>query len=313
MDAQFSSRLEYRKRIQKALTYIRQNLDKPITIKDVAKAACYSEFHFHRIFSVMMGEPLGEYITRKKLEQAAIRLVYSPQNSVSKLAFRYGYSSVSAFSKAFHQWFGCRPTEVTKIKDCLDAGNGKLQTKYAKSIESNQLYVAPEPGDFQQRFNEINDGLVVRDIESFQVAFLTSKQGYELESVRNTWLEMQDRLEDAGIHPESVKSYAISHDHPGLVPFSQCRYDACVWTSTSNLEKLLLSTTEIPSGRYVTYRVQGPESSILAKYLEFCTVWLPGSGYEWDNFPVVEHYPDQSCEGSITAELWAKVICLTYD
>ncbi len=90
---QNASSLEYQKRVQKALTYIRENLDKPLTVRQVAKAACFSEYHFHRIFSAIMQEPLGEYITRKRLEKAAIRLAYTPQSKISAIAFDCGYTT----------------------------------------------------------------------------------------------------------------------------------------------------------------------------------------------------------------------------
>ncbi len=136
-----TSGFEYQKRIDRALSFIRENLDRPISLSEVANAACFSEFHFHRIFSSFMHETVGEYITRKKLEHAAMRLVYSPSTSVSIIADEYGYASVSSFSKSFNQWFGCRPTDIQQIKQRLDSGGGKLQTKYEKSIEANELFV----------------------------------------------------------------------------------------------------------------------------------------------------------------------------
>lgn len=116
-----NSRSEYQKRIQKALTYIRENLDKPLSLEGVAKAACFSKYHFHRVFSAIMSEPLGEYVTRKKLERAAIRLAYSPVAKVSDMAFAYGYASVSSFSKALNQWFGSGLRRSTASNYGIDA------------------------------------------------------------------------------------------------------------------------------------------------------------------------------------------------
>jgi len=123
-----TSAQEYQKRVNKALAYIQDNLDKPLSLSEVARAACFSEFHFHRIFSALMRETLGEYVTRKNLERAAIKLAYTPALKVSTIAEEYGYASVSGFSKAFNEWFGCRPTELKSIRHRLDSGGGKLQT-----------------------------------------------------------------------------------------------------------------------------------------------------------------------------------------
>lgn len=309
---QEQSSLQYQKRIQKALAFIRENLDRPISIKDVAKAACFSEFHFHRIFSALMNETVGEYITRKRLERAAIKLAYSPQLKVTNIAFEYGYSSVSSFSKSFHQWFGCRPTEISKIKDCLDSGQGKLQTKYEKSIEGAELFVGLEDQDGTNKFKEIDTRVKVQTIPEFKVYYLTSRNGYDYSSIKKTWSELLERCEDAAIDLKQCERFAISHDHPGLTPASLCRYDACIAIPKDVERTLNLACTVIPAGRYAVFSVTGPEDSILSQYLEFYTVWMPQSGYEPANFPVVEHYVGPFQEELLSVELWAQVNRLSF-
>jgi AraC family transcriptional regulator len=300
-----SSALEYQKRLNRALSYIRENLDKPLSLGDVAKAACFSEFHFHRVFSSLMHETLGEYITRKKLEHAAIKLAYLPAPHVTAIADEVGYASVSSFSKAFNQWFGCRPTDIQQIKQRLDLGGGKLQTKYEKSIEANQLFVSDKEND--EHFAALNARVKVRVEPATTVVYVTSPKGYDVDSIRRTWTQLFQLIEDAGIDWNSCERFSVSHDHPGLTPAERCRYDACVSVPKDNITKLDLPTALIPAGRYAVYPVEGPEASILDQYLEFYTVWMPQSGYEPENFPVVEHYL-QSCEnGNLKVELWAKV------
>lgn len=303
-----TSAQEYQKRINKALTYIRDNLDKPLSLSEVAREACFSEFHFHRIFSALMHEKLGEYITRKRLEKAAIKLAYTPSLKVSTIAEEYGYASVSSFSKAFNEWFGCRPTELKKIKYRLDSGGGKLQTKYEKSIESNQLFVAAN--DRADRFEELDKRIVVKNLPQTNVCYLTSSRGYDFEAIWSTWQELKRRIEEAGVDWSACEQFAISHDHPGLTAPECCRYDACVSLPKDTDANLDLLKTVIPAGHYAIFPVEGPEHSILDQYLEFYTVWMPQSGYEPDNFPIVEHYLPTSQPGYVYVELWAKVVPL---
>lgn len=307
MYKQKKSSLEYQRRVQKALTYIRENLDKPLSVKEVAKIACFSEYHFHRIFAAVMQETPGEYITRKKLERAAIILAYSPGSKVSDVAFEFGYSSVSSFSKAFKQWFGCRPTELSKIEQSLDAANGKLQTKYEKLINSDQLYVGPPREDWPRKFEEIDNRVRIKSILQFELYYLTSPGGYEFSSIVRTWKELVERVEDANIALDDCKKFAISHDHPALTPSMHCRYDACIALPKNRDVDLSLAKVTIPSGRYAIFPVEGPEESILDQYLEFYTVWMPQSGYEPDNFPVLDHYLPTSQKGRVSVELWAKI------
>lgn len=303
--------LEYQRRIQNALAYIRDNLDKPLFVHEVARIACFSEFHFHRIFSAVMHETLGEYITRKKLERAAMKIAYTSDPVVSHIAFDYGYSSVSSFSKAFKQWFGCRPTEISKIKQNLESANGKLQTKYQKQINFDQLYVELTQDELAQRSKEIDRRVQIQSIPQIELFYLTSPGGYEFSSIRRTWSDLAELLEDAHININECQRYSISHDHPALTPSEHCRYDACIALPNNHIRELPLAKITVPAGRYALFPVEGPEDSILDQYLEFYSIWMPQSGYAPDNFPIVEHYLQTCVEGFLAIELLAKITRLS--
>ncbi len=304
-----SSAQEYQRRINKALAYIRENLDRPLVLGEVARAACFSEFHFHRIFSALMREPVGEYITRKKLERAAFKLAYTPAPKVSLIAEECGYASVSSFSKAFNEWFGCRPTELRQIRQRLDSGGGKLQTRYEKSLESSALFVAA--GDSTGRFDELDRRIAVGRRAQTEVWHLTSPRGYDSGAIWETWGELRCCVEAAGQDWAACGHFALSHDHPGLTPPERCRYDACVSLPQGTAVNLGLPRTVIPAGVFATFPVEGPDHSILGQYLEFYTVWMAKSGYEPDNFPVVERYLPATGPGYVVAELWAKLAPLS--
>ena len=113
-----------RPRIERALAFITENIARPLTVAEVAKTAHLSEFHFHRVFSAVMGEPVGRWITRKRLELAAMRLAYEPETSVTEIALSVGYSSPSNFTKAFTAFFGRAPTSVRRA-DARSADTGR--------------------------------------------------------------------------------------------------------------------------------------------------------------------------------------------
>src|SRR5690606_10509249 len=97
---------DYWRRIQRALDYIAAHLDQPIRLADVARAAALSEHHFHRIFRAVMDETVGEYLTRQRMQTAALMLAYHDDLSVTEIGLACGYSSSSNFSKAFSRFFG---------------------------------------------------------------------------------------------------------------------------------------------------------------------------------------------------------------
>src|SRR5215475_3705860 len=71
---------EYAQRIDRVIDYLRRNLDRPVKLAELAKVACFSEFHFHRIFKAVSGETLNNFTNRLRLEKAARLLRYSEQS-----------------------------------------------------------------------------------------------------------------------------------------------------------------------------------------------------------------------------------------
>ena len=76
--------------IQKAIDYIEENITEKIDYEEVAKRAYSSSFHFQRVFGIMCGFTLGEYIRRRRLTLAANELL-SKNRKVIDVAFKYGY------------------------------------------------------------------------------------------------------------------------------------------------------------------------------------------------------------------------------
>lgn len=99
------------KQFNLAMRYIESNLDGDIDFEKVAQLACCSEYHFRRMFSLLSGIPLSEYIRRRRLSQAALELRYSTIKVID-VAIKYGYDSPDAFSRAFQALHGVTPTEA---------------------------------------------------------------------------------------------------------------------------------------------------------------------------------------------------------
>src|SRR5271166_4441263 len=89
---------EYSRRIDRVIDYLRENLHRPVKLGELAHVACFSEFHFHRIFGAVSGETLNNFTKRLRLEKAARLLRYSDQN-LTDIALDCGFSSAT-FSRA---------------------------------------------------------------------------------------------------------------------------------------------------------------------------------------------------------------------
>ncbi|HEV2028898.1 MAG TPA: AraC family transcriptional regulator [Candidatus Dormibacteraeota bacterium] len=90
--------------------YIDRELDQQLELDTLAKVANFSSFHFHRLFTAWIGETLGDYVRRRRLEVAALRLVAQPGLAVLQVALSVGFGSTEAFARAFKIRFGSTPT-----------------------------------------------------------------------------------------------------------------------------------------------------------------------------------------------------------
>lgn len=95
--------------IQNALQYIEDNITEPLEMEDIAAKAYVSAFHFQRIFSVLCGVTVGEYIRCRRLSLAAQELSCSDIRVIDA-AVKYGYDSPDSFARAFTKFHGVTPS-----------------------------------------------------------------------------------------------------------------------------------------------------------------------------------------------------------
>ena len=100
----------YQERMVRALVHIQGHLDEPLPLEDLAGVACFSPFHFHRIFRGMVGESVKEHVRRLRLERSAQRLKLSSQ-PVTAIALDAGYETHESFTRAFRAMSGQPPSE----------------------------------------------------------------------------------------------------------------------------------------------------------------------------------------------------------
>jgi AraC family transcriptional regulator len=96
---------EYQVRINRVIEHIDANLGEDLSLEQLAGVACFSEYHFHRLFRGVVGENLNEYVQRRRLEIAARTLHLNAQDKVIDVALNVGYENPASFFKAFRRFF----------------------------------------------------------------------------------------------------------------------------------------------------------------------------------------------------------------
>lgn len=117
---------EYVKRILKVMIYIEENIDEAFTLESLAKIACYSPFHFHRVFQAIVGETVHGYVKRLRMQTAAGKLRYTGQ-PVTEIALDANFETPSAFTRAFKQFMGSSPRNYRSLNAAVNTMTQKIK------------------------------------------------------------------------------------------------------------------------------------------------------------------------------------------
>lgn len=284
------SRSEYKKRMHQVLAYIDAHLEDPLDLATLAKVARFSPFHFHRLFAAWMGETLGDYIRRRRVEVAARRLATQPQVRVLNIALSVGFSSGEAFTRAFNGRFGCSPTvwrqrvrSSPDMKSNPDQVNGNPDQAAMQAIEHHD--------DSRKSDPEVIMKVALIQREPATIAYFRHLGPYG-EPIAKFWQDVyvpwavMNRL-----GPKHAR-YGISHDDPSITAPEQCRYDACAEVPPDFVAMGGALKGTIPGGRYAVVKFKGDVAEVGEAWTALLRDWLPSSGLQLDNRPCFEYYPE---------------------
>ncbi len=269
--------MDWTRRLEAAIEGIEENLDANIDLERIAGLANCSLFHFMRMFEVVCGISLGEYIRRRRLSRAALDLA-ARDEKVIDVALRYGYESPEAFSKAFHKMFGIRPSEARKEGTSLITWP-PLGIAVVLKGEQSMKYKIVEKSSFKVK------GLGLRT---------TSMEGKNMREIPAFWQEChRDGSVNAllaGLGPMGM--FGICTD---MGADEQFTYVVGVEDSTATIKLPAgkeLKVRTIPSATYAVFESIGPmPHAIQEVWKRAYGEWFPSSGYEHAGSPDFEVYP----------------------
>lgn len=102
-------------KINKSFQYIEENYSEDIHLKDIAKAAGFSEYYFSRLFKEVTEKSFHQYISEYRIKKAE-PLLTDPNYTVSEAAYAVGFSSIATFDRLFRRIKGCSPQEFRKLR-----------------------------------------------------------------------------------------------------------------------------------------------------------------------------------------------------
>lgn len=276
--------------ISKAIDYIEEHITEPTDYARAAKEACSSPFNFQRVFALLCGYTLGDYVRMRRLTLAGEELL-STDAKVIDVALKYGYDSPESFSRAFTRFRGVSPSAVRKgaairsfsricVKLILTGGSimeYRIEKKQAAKIICRR-----------REFTKPGDDYTNREIPEFwnecgRDGSMQKLCGYIKDSAQFKGLLgvcFSTEMTDSGF------PYGIGAEYDGE-------------SDPQDFE-----IVEIPAYTYAVFTVRGKMPDAFREtYRKICTEFFPQSGYEYGNGVEIEAYPsadvqnpDYSCE-----------------
>jgi len=264
------SNFDYVDRVNRAVDYVTRNLDQPLRLEEVAKAACFSSYHFHRIFRALMGETLASFVKRVRLERSVYLLSHRNGASLTDIALACGFSSSSDFSRSFREQYGVAPSRFD-IERFRRSGRKALEASTAPFGEHHKLKRLPA--------GKNPDGFAVhlRNLPARRVAYIRVHRPYEGDHVVNAVKRLLSWAEVRGLADGQWLGY--QWEDPEIVPLEKCRYDVAVEVPGSVSADDEVSINLFSPCLVAEVEVKGSIEAELRALDWLYRTWLPSSGY----------------------------------
>lgn len=278
---------DYVKRINMVIEYINNHIGEAMYLKKLADISNFSEYHFHRIFKTYQGETLGSYISRVRIERAAILLKYS-EIPIENIAQNIGYETPSAFSRAFKLFFDSPPIEYrnncnirnqksTVNKLPLDLESPRIVKLQSKTVIYVQLVGIPDTMDFPNAYAKLWN--LINEEEN-----ISKNQSFE--------------------------HIAIYHDDPKITTSEKYRSYVCLSINQPIKPKGEIGVKEIVGGLYAVFSYRGSYLNLESVYNIIFGEWLPESGFELRDEPFFEKFvndPFSTASEELNTEIYIPI------
>lgn len=279
--------MEWIERLNDAMDYIEKHLTEEIDYEKLGQIACCSSYHFQRMFAYMAGVPLAEYIRRRKMSLAAVDL-QSRHMKIIDAAGKYGYSSPTAFNRAFQSVHGIAPSVVKNEGVTVKAFPPVRFKITVKGVEEMNYRI-----ETKEAFRIVGVSVPLhKDIEK---NFAVIPPKWEEISTNGTLQRLIGMMDTP---PMGVLGISTCND---TEPW---RYYIAVSTSQ---EKNDLEEYIVPAATWAVFPGEGTNQSIQELERRIVTEWLPTSGYEYGDAPDVEVYLNPDPQNA-QYEVWIPVV-----
>jgi len=286
-----TGRAEYAARFNRVVDHIQAHLAEPLDLETLAGVACFSPYHFHRLFHGWMGETIHDFILRLRLERAAARLLYDPRRSITEIALDCGFSSSSTFARAFRTSYGRSASDWRKDRNQRKADRKKCKAEDRDGAASSGNLHLPDP--FRPDPPAMTLTVEVKELDPMHVAYIRHVGSFQgnpdlfgrLFGKIRRWAEPRGLL-----LLSSARLLSIHHDNPemGITEAGRLRMDVAVTIPDGIRVDGEICRQRLEGGTYAVTRVRIGNEQYMDAWDALMSGWLPASGYQPDDRPCFE-------------------------
>jgi AraC family transcriptional regulator len=257
----------YVRAVHAAIEHIASHLDDALELDALARLACLSPFHFHRVFRGMVGETPLELARRLRLERAAWRL-RDKERAITEIAFDAGYETHEAFTRAFRSAYSTSPSGFR----LRTYPRTEIAAACGVHFNDEGVTAAFVPRDSGGTTMEVE----IKDMPELRVGTVRHIGPYN--QIPQAFERLGAIAGPAGLLRHAGSMMAIYHDDPETTPQDQLRSDAALVVPEGvNLPKGLVEQ-HIAGGRYARTVHVGPYEQLGDIWARFLGEWIPASG-----------------------------------
>lgn len=285
----------YLEAVQHAIERIVDGLDRAIPLESLARGACLSPFHFHRVFRGMTGETPLELARRLRLERAAWQLVQTTER-VTAIAFHAGYEAHEAFTRAFRAAYGMSPSAFRRRGSMRFQLPARCGIHYSPDGRVAKLIPRMREGEPME--------VEIRELDEQRVGTVRHTGPYN--QIHLAFARLGEALGRSGVAwRPGMAMMALYYDDPESTPPEALRSDAAVVLPHDVQMPSGLVEQHIRGGRYACTVHRGPYEGLGDTWSRFLGEWLPASGYRIDgvSFEVYLNDPRNTRQDELLTEI----------
>jgi len=283
---------EYRRRINAVIDHIERHLGEDLLLEDLARVACFSPWHFHRVFTAVTGETVSSWIKRTRVQVAADRLRYDPDKPVTTVAYELGFSSPSVLNRAFRDQYGCTPTQWRERGykwDQADRKEDQASRNQRQAPDSARAHHDVVPVEAPEQWSDMMNKITVQDLPDYRIAYFRAIGPYEHDALGKTWEDLGRWAGPRGLMGPDNFSFGVSHDNPEVTPPEKCRYDAGVAIPEDMQPESPVTVATLPAGQYAVLKWRGHPGEIGEAFLAVFK-WMTENGWQPDHKACYQRY-----------------------